>query len=128
MKTRQSRSAGPYTTTHEHDLAQIDRVAKLLDARFRLPIIGVRVGWDGILGLIPGIGDLAMTAPSAWILWKAHRMGASKPVLFRMAMNAGLDFAVGSVPLVGDIFDIAFKGNLRNVRLLQDHLRRPPRD
>ncbi len=93
-----------------------------MDSAFRLPIIGVRMGWDGIIGLIPGVGDLLAMAPSAYIIKEAHRMGAPKSVLAKMGVNTGIDFVIGSVPLLGDLFDIGWKSKSRNVDLLEDHL------
>ncbi len=105
---------------HAAELARIDRLARLMDSRFS--IFGIRFGLDGLLGLVPGVGDLLTAAPSAWIIWKAHELGLGRRTLIRMGVNTGLDLVVGSVPLVGDIFDIGFKGNLRNVRLIHDEL------
>ncbi|MFW5654132.1 MAG: DUF4112 domain-containing protein [Roseicyclus sp.] len=103
-------------------LARLDRLADQLDARFKL--FGIRFGWDGILGLIPGIGDLATTLPGVYIIAEAARMGARRHVLARMGLNTAADFVVGGVPLVGDIFDIAFKSNRRNIALLKREMAR----
>ncbi|WP_370285103.1 DUF4112 domain-containing protein [Pseudooceanicola nanhaiensis] len=105
--------------------AEFDRLewlARNMDAAFRLPIIGTRIGWDGVLGLIPGVGDVATLGPGLYILYRAHKLGASRATLSRMAANMGVDFVVGSIPLLGDLFDMGFKSNLRNVRLLRQHL------
>lgn len=99
-------------------------VAWWMDESVRLPG-GYRIGWDGIIGLIPGLGDLAGLAVSAYIMIAATRMGASKSVLMRMALNTSVDTIVGAVPVFGDMFDLAFKANRRNVRLLQDYLDAP---
>ena len=85
------------------------------------------LGLDPILGLIPGIGDAAGAVLAAWILLEAFRVGASRATLVRMAGNVALDAAVGAVPLLGDIFDFAWKANLRNVALLERHLAAPAR-
>ena len=106
----------------EAEIQRIDKVARLLDARFR--IFGIRVGYDSLLGLVPGIGDTLALGPSAWIVWRAVKMGVPNNVIGRMAMNTGVDYVIGLVPIVGDLFDVGFKGNLRNARLLKEHLER----
>lgn len=111
-------------TDHPHaaDLARLSRLARRMDSAIRLPIIGVRVGWDSILGLIPGVGDAAALLPAGYILKEAHRLGASRSVLTRMAGNVGIDLFIGTIPLLGDLFDVGWKANLRNVDLLHRHL------
>lgn len=111
-------SAGPY----DRELARLDRLANALDARFRLPGIGVRFGWDSILGLVPGVGDTLTALPSVWLILQARRLGAPPGLLAGMAMRTGVDYVVGSIPLVGDLFDIGFKANRRNVEALRRHL------
>ncbi|WP_102108569.1 DUF4112 domain-containing protein [Oceaniglobus roseus] len=107
---------------HQSVLDQADRIARLLDARFRL--FGIRFGFDSIIGLIPGVGDLLVAAPSAWMVVQAHRLGLPKDILLRMAANIGVDVVMGSVPILGDILDIGFKANLRNARLLREGIER----
>lgn len=109
-------------------MARLERTARLLDTRFRLPLIGVRVGWDSILGLVPGVGDLATTLPAGWMMIEGYRMGARKRTLARMGANAVVDLVIGGIPLIGDLFDIAFKSHTRNLALLQaDMQRKRPR-
>ncbi len=107
---------------HEPRLQELERLAHRMDKAFHLPIINVRVGWDSILGLVPGVGDALALAPASYILFSGYRMGASAPTLARMAANVGIDAVIGSVPLVGDLFDVGWKANLRNVALLRRHL------
>lgn len=109
-------SAARYAT----ELARIDRLSRLLDARFSF--MGIRFGYDALLGLVPGLGDALAAAPSGWMIWRAWRLGLPHAVLVRMMANWGIDFAVGSVPLLGSVFDVAFKANLRNARLLRQVL------
>ncbi len=118
----------PDTVAHEAELARLDRLAVLLDSRFSL--LGFRFGLDSVIGLVPGIGDTVMLAPSAWMIWKAHRLGAPKSKLARMAANTGIDYVVGAIPLIGDLIDFGFKANLRNAAILREHLegQAPPRD
>lgn len=103
---------------------RIDAMARLMDSQVRLPLVGVRIGLDGVLGLVPGIGDLLVSAPAAWMLVKAWQHGARKRVLLRMLANSGIDLMIGAVPLVGDLFDIGFKANLKNAHLLRRELKR----
>lgn len=106
------------------EIARLDRLARALDAKFRMPLLGFRFGWDGIFGLIPGLGDLATTVPSALIIYRAWELKVPKPVLARMLANTGVDFLFGSIPVIGSVFDIAFKANLRNIALIRRHLER----
>jgi hypothetical protein len=106
----------------EASIAEIDRLARLLDSKYRIPIIGYPIGLDGILGLIPGIGDAAALVPAAYIIWKAKKFGAPNHLLARMALNTGADTLIGTVPLIGQIFDIVYKSNNQNVAMLRSHL------
>jgi len=98
-----------------------------LDAGFRIPGTSIRFGLDPILGLIPGAGDAAGAVLAGWIFVEAIRLGASRATLIRIAGNVALDAGVGAVPILGDIFDVAWKANLRNVALLERHLIAPQR-
>jgi hypothetical protein len=101
---------------------RLERLAWLLDAQFVLPGTGFRFGADAILGLVPGVGDAIGAGLSAWLIVEAQRLGAPNTLLARMVANLMLDAAVGAVPVLGDVFDAAFKANLRNMRLLRRHL------
>jgi len=96
-----------------------------LDAGIRVPGTNLRFGLDPILGLIPGAGDAAGAVLAGWILVEAIRLGASRATVIRIAGNVALDALLGAVPLIGDIFDFAWKANLRNVALLERHLATP---
>ena len=102
----------------------MERVAGVLDTRFRVPGVGIRVGWDSIIGLIPGLGDAVTAVPAGWMIWNAYHMGARKRTLVRMGLNAGVDLVIGGVPIVGDVFDIAFKAHKKNLALLQHDMQR----
>ncbi|MEA5160903.1 DUF4112 domain-containing protein [Cereibacter johrii] len=104
----------------QRELERLDRLARLLDARFRL--FGIRFGWDGIASIVPGLGDAVTALPAAWLIWRAHKLGLPGSVILRMAANCGIDLVGGSVPLLGTLFDVAFKSNLRNMALLRRHL------
>jgi hypothetical protein len=102
-------------------LARVNRLAWWLDRSLRVPVIGKRIGADALLGLIPVVGDALGAVASLYIVATAARIGVPRSVLLRMAANVLLDSAVGAVPLAGDLFDMGFKANVRNARLLMRH-------
>jgi hypothetical protein len=115
-------------STREERLARIDALARLLDTAFIIPGTGIRFGLDGLIGLVPGIGDAITAAMALYIVNEARALGASRLLIARMLVNVALDGVVGAVPLVGDVFDVAFRANRRNIALLRAHLdggRRP---
>jgi hypothetical protein len=113
--------------TREQRLARLDALAKLLDVAFIVPGTNVRYGIDGLIGLIPVIGDIITTAISLWLVREARALGAPWHLTMRMLGNVALDGAVGIVPLVGDAFDVMFRANVRNVKMLQRWLEKQPR-
>ncbi len=121
--TRPATASAP-TSPLTQDLARIDRLANLMDAQFKLPLIPARFGIDNIIGLVPGIGDVLAVAPSAWIIAKGWQHGARRRVLLRMTANSGIDLIFGAIPLIGDLFDVGYKANLKNARLLRQELER----
>lgn len=110
--------------TREQRIARIEALAKLLDVAFIMPGTNIRYGIDGLIGLIPVIGDLITTAISLWIVREARALGAPWHVTARMLGNVALDGVVGLVPVAGDAFDVMFKANIRNMRLLRRWLDR----
>ena len=94
-------------------------VARVLDDLIRVPLTRRTVGLDPLIGLVPGLGDWAGWAASAHLLVASARLGASAPLILRMAVNALLDAVVGSVPVLGDLFDLGWKANRRNLVLLE---------
>ena len=102
-------------------LAQVRLLAQLMDSAFEIPGLRMRVGLDAILGLLPGVGDLASSFVSLYILQAANRRGVSRLILSRMAFNVLVDWLVGSIPLAGDVFDVFWKSNQKNVHLLLQH-------
>ncbi len=109
------------TSSGQRGLKQLNYLAKLMDAQFRVPGTDFRFGLDGLIGLIPGAGDLSTFAVSGYMLWVMANNGASGLVLTRMTFNILIDAIVGAVPILGDLFDVAFKANMRNMRLMQQH-------
>jgi Domain of unknown function (DUF4112) len=103
-------------------LRRVEAMEKLLERGFVIPGIGVPIGLDSIIGLIPVVGDLIAAAMGGWILWEARNLGLSKFHLIRMAANIGIDTALGAVPLVGDAFDLVFRSNTKNLRILRRHI------
>jgi hypothetical protein len=108
-------------------VARIDALAQLLDSAFVLPGTNIRFGIDALIGLVPGIGDLISTALALFIVREARALGAPRWMIARMLGNVALDTVVGAVPLVGDVADVAFRANRRNVAMLRKHLAREPR-
>ncbi|WP_299629260.1 DUF4112 domain-containing protein [uncultured Tateyamaria sp.] len=111
----------PSISSHAADrcrrVARLQRLADTLDSRFR--IFGIPIGWDSVLGLIPGIGALVTLIPGTAMVLEGARMGARKRVLSRMALNTGADVVIGAIPILGDVFDIFFRSHQRSVAMLQ---------
>ena len=106
----------------DEEFPELADLALLLDSRWRIPGTGIRFGMDAVAGLLPGVGDAASGLVSAYVLYKAQRLGAPGLLLARMFGNVVLDTVFGSVPILGTIFDVVYKANNRNVRLLRRHL------
>ena len=102
-------------------LRNIDRLAKMMDSQFKIPGTNFRFGLDGILGLIPGAGDLSTLAVSGYMISIMAKNGASGYVIARMVVNVVIDALLGSIPLIGDLFDFVFKANLKNMQLMREH-------
>ena len=103
-------------------LSRIRRLSRLMDTAFKIPGLKLKVGLDPIIGLIPGGGDLVTAVISVYILFLATRFRLPKRVLGQMVLNIGLEAIVGTVPLLGDVFDVFYKSNIRNLDLLEAHL------
>lgn len=116
-----SQSSVPATPAADERLRWVERVAHLMDSQFRLPGTRFRFGLDPLLGLLPVVGDLSTLAVSGALLLTMMRHGASGAVVVRMAFNILLDTIVGAIPIIGNIFDFAYKSNERNVALLRSH-------
>lgn len=106
-------------------LQRLDRLADLLDESIRIPGIGYRIGYDAIIGLIPGVGDVAGLVMGSYIVLQSARFRVPRSTLLRMIANVLLEAAIGAIPLIGDVFDATYKANLRNLRLLHARLDAP---
>lgn len=103
------------------DLQALVRYVRFMDAALRIPLIGVRVGADAMIGVVPVVGDVLGGLLSSYILIVAVKYGVPPGILFRMAFKTALDLGLGSVPVVGDVFDVLYRDKLANVRLLLEH-------
>jgi hypothetical protein len=115
------------TGSRRSRIARLSSLATLLDTAVVIPGTNIRFGVDAVVGLVPGIGDLVTTAMSLYIVHEAYQLGAPTQLLVRMVGNVALDGVFGSVPIVGDVFDVMWRANRRNVRMLQDWLDREER-
>jgi hypothetical protein len=106
----------------ERTLKRIRRVVRLLDGRWGIPFTRYRFGLDSVIGLIPGAGDVITTAVAAWVVKEAAKLGIPRHVVAQMVANVLIDFVIGSVPVVGDVGDVFFKANARNLDLLERYL------
>jgi hypothetical protein len=103
-------------------LARLRRLAWLIDGAFRLPGTRFRFGLNSVIGLLPVGGDAVLGAMSLYIIYEAARLGVPRAQLARMAANVGLEVVGGSVPILGDLFDMALKANLRNLAIIERHI------
>ena len=118
-----SKTYASVSSSNDARLALLRRWAVLLDEAFAIPGTGIRFGLDAVLGLVPGIGDLASPIFTGLLLVTGLRMRLPVVVQARMVLNAGIDMLIGLVPLLGDLADIAWKANVRNLALLERHAR-----
>jgi len=112
-------------TRPDDDLRRARALARALDTAIGIPGTRLRIGLDPILGLIPGGGDAVGALLSGYIVLIATRRGVPAPVIWRMLGNIGVDTLFGSVPILGDLFDVAYKSNIKNVELLERHAAQP---
>ena len=115
------------TTPSPNDaqLARARTLARALDSAVGIPGTSFRVGLDPLLGLVPGLGDLAGAALSGYIVLTGVRLGASRTLVLRMLANVALDTLAGSVPVLGDVFDAGWQSNNRNIALIEQHVASP---
>ena len=112
-QTENALAANPERVEEE----RLKAYAHLLDSAVRLPG-GFRIGLDGIVGLVPGIGDLMGAGLSGYLIYGAYRLNIPRTVIAKMIINTTLETVIGAIPILGDIFDFVFKANERNARLL----------
>ena len=105
-------------TAAEH---RIGRFTKVLDELIEIPGTGVKVGLDPVIGLIPIAGDAVAALVGGWVILEASRFGVPRIVLARMILNLTVDLAIGAIPFLGDLFDLAFRSNSRNLALFRRH-------
>ena len=111
----------PGTTDSFKDLQKLEKLARLMDSYFAIPGTSIRFGLDSIFGLVPGIGDTGTLLFSLYIISRARSYKVPWYVTLRMIWNALVDWIIGLVPLIGDIFDIGWKSNIKNVSLIRQH-------
>ena len=104
----------------------LERLAHWLDTIFEIPGIRLKFGIDALLGLLPGVGDTASALASVYILQAASKYGVPRVTLARMTLNIAIDLVVGAIPFVGDLFDVYWKANRKNVELLRRHFKANP--
>jgi Domain of unknown function (DUF4112) len=105
-------------------LNRLKRLSRFMDGGWGIPGTNIKFGADAVLGLIPGGGDVAAMLVSLYVVVKAHELGAPRHIILRMLGNVAIDTGLGSVPVLGDIFDVFFKSNIKNVDLLHDFLKK----
>ena len=116
-----ARVHGTFTPSQQRMLAGARALAHLFDDKFR--ILGFRFGIESIVGLIPGVGDAISSIASVYLLLVAIQLRMPPSKLLRMALNAGFDFVIGLVPFLGDLVDMVFKAHVRNLRIIEEHVR-----
>jgi len=104
---------------NEDQIRKVESFARMMDARFSIPFTPFTIGIDGLIGLIPGVGDSASFVLGLYPMIVAHRLGAGNGLKAQMLLNLLIDTVIGSIPVLGDLFDIGFKANLRNAELLR---------
>jgi hypothetical protein len=102
--------------------ARVEALEKILERAFVIPGTKIPFGLDSIVGLIPVVGDVVTAVMGAYLVWEARNLGMSKWQLVRMTANVGVDTALGAIPLVGDAFDLVFRSNSKNLRIVKKHL------
>jgi hypothetical protein len=101
---------------------RVEALEMLLERSFHIPGTRIPVGLDSVVGLVPVLGDLVTAAMGAYMIWEARNLGMSKWQLTRMAANLGIDTALGAIPLLGDAFDLFWRSNSKNLRIIKRHL------
>lgn len=122
MPDNAERTDGALTSREvDRSLQRLDRFAELMDDQFEIPLVGVKIGLDPLVGLLPGGGDWVTWAAGLYVFWEGVRLGVPRSILLTMAWNLTVDLLGGVVPIAGDAFDIYFRAHRRNVELLFEH-------
>lgn len=103
---------------------RIEGLEKLLERSINLPVVGRRIGLDAVAGLVPVLGDVVTAGIGLYLVWEARNLGLPRWRLAQMMANVGFDTAVGAIPVAGDLFDLVFRSNSRNLKILRRHLDR----
>ncbi|WP_131113741.1 DUF4112 domain-containing protein [Lichenihabitans psoromatis] len=122
MNAYSQQAYGGHADPTQARLANLRRIAWLIDGAFRLPFTRFRFGLNSMIGLTPAAGDAVLAVISLYIVNEARRLGVPNAKLLVMLRNVGIEAVVGVVPIVGDLFDMAFKANLRNLAIIEDHI------
>ena len=109
-------------TETSQSVVRLEGLARLMDGAFVLPGTNIRVGLDVIIGMVPVAGDVVSGVISSYMIWEARQLGAPKWLIARMMANPLLDTTVGAIPILGDAFDVMFRGNMKNMALLRRHM------
>jgi hypothetical protein len=117
-------SSGSDVWSRRASLERLDALSRLLDIAFLVPGTNIRFGVEAILRLVPGVGDAAASALSCWVLYEAYRLNVPRLLLVRMIGNVVVEGMAGAVPIAGDLFDIRWRANRRNVGLLREYFER----
>lgn len=118
----------PYEDEYSSHLRRIEKLAHLFDARFEIPGTNIRFGWDGLIGLLPVVGDTLTLLPQLYLIFEALRLKLGTLTILKMLLNISIDWLGGMIPFVGDLFDVAFKSNLRNAKLVAEAIRQKRAD
>jgi hypothetical protein len=108
--------------SNAESVARLEALAKLMDGAFIIPGTNIRMGLDGLIGLVPVAGDMVSGLISTYMIWEARRLGAPHWLIARMLANTLLDTTVGAIPVLGDAFDVLFRANMKNMALLRRHM------
>lgn len=106
----------------ERSVARIEALSRVMDGLVSLPGTNVKIGVDAIIGIVPVAGDLLSQLISGYMIWEARQLGVPRWIIARMIANTAIDTVLGAIPLAGDAFDVLFRANLRNLKLLKGHL------
>lgn len=121
---RKFRSFTSRPTSRSERLARLERLAWIMDSAIAIPGTRIRLGADAAIGLVPGVGDVLAQALAAYLIYEAHQLGVPKHKLLRMGGNVVADMVFGAIPLFGDVFDVFWRANRRNMKILRAHMDR----